>query len=160
MGINWIDHGVDFWVIFFADIGAAYVAIKIFESRNADRERTEASLSLLYQLSTRKRDRFWHQRAGVTTHDHLEARIANDVTEMDAAFEDLRDNFIFWNFKRAALFREQYDKIRTQKDRIHRAQPAGELKQNLNVLIEQLDALKNDIESELRAKKSWWWIRR
>lgn len=156
--IKWLDHLIDFFVILAADVGAAYFAIKIFESRSADRERTERSLSLLYQLATRLRDFTWQRRAGITPHAHMEARIENDPTDNQRAFENINDDFLFWNFKSAKTFREQFNKIRIQKAAIHNAQPAGELRAKMDTLIEQLDFLKRDIEVELKPKRSLGWI--
>jgi hypothetical protein len=156
--IKWIDHLIDFFVILGADVGAAYFAIKIFESRSADRARTEQSLSILYQLATRMRDFAWVRRARITPNNQMEERVENDLTENDRAFENIKDDFLFWNFKTVKIFREHYNKIRIQKAAIHNAQPAGELRVKMDTLIEELDSLKRDIEAELKPKKLWWQV--
>lgn len=158
MSIDWPSHFVDFFVILGADIGAAYFAIKIFESRSADRERKEKSLSVLYQLATRLREFVHNKRASITPHDQMEARIPSDLTETDRSFEDINDDFLFWHFKAVKIFREHYNTIRLQKKKIYISQSARELRSTMDVLIENLDSLKKDIEAELSTKIPWWKI--
>ena len=158
MNIDWPGHFIDFFVILGADIGAAYFAIKIFESRSSDRERKEKSLSVLYQLATRLRESANTRRARITPHHNLEDRVSRDLTETDKSFEDIKDDFLFWHFKAVKVFREHYNRIRLQKEKIYIGQPAIDLRSTMDSLIESLDDLKKDIEAELSTKKPWWKI--
>jgi hypothetical protein len=148
-----MEHFIDFWVIFFADVAAAYVAIKVFEARHVDRDRTERSLSKLYQLTTGLKQFYWRERGRVSSIAiQFEARISGDLNADREGFEELQDNLLFWSFRSEVPFHEKYTTVRSTMAQAHQSQNAGELKVTLDKLLDELKKLTDIITQELKPK--------
>lgn len=147
-----LDHVIDFFVIFFADVCAAYFAIKFFESRLADRQRSEQSLSKLYKLVVELQNFYQREKAKITPHDHLAHSISGDLTEARREFSDLKDDIQFWRFSGSGSFKSVFTSILTRMQQAHNQELAGELRKRVGDLVAELDSLQKAIATKLEAK--------
>ncbi len=158
MGVNWVDHGVDFVVIFLADVCAAYVAVKWIESHRAEEEQklSSASLNKLFRISGILSERYATMINNFkNSSDSTATGLSTDITDIDREFAELDKDFLFWSFPKAQPFREKYDAIKTMKQDLS-ARTVGEARRKLGELVEGTSKLKSLAEEGLKPRLPFW----
>ncbi len=145
-------HFIDFWVILFADVGAAFVAVALFEAKKADRERCEESLNQLFQLADHFEKYYRRELAKVPMNNNLSHQIASYIDDESRSLEGLDSNILFWRFVGGKRFRHRYQDILKSRRIAHQGQPSAELRGALQKLISQFCDLKSEIENKLNAR--------
>ena len=152
MGQSWSDHVIDFFVIFFADVAAAYFALIWFESRKEDRDQARRSLNqLIFFGST------FHQRYQQMFDNYKEASestgtgLPTDNSEDGAKFASIASDAQFWSFKGSESIRPLYEKVLNDKDSL-RVRTVGEARLKLNALMEHISNLNLECAKRLQKK--------
>lgn len=158
-GPTWFDHFIDFWVIFFADIGAAYVALRWFEARKEDRKRALESLNEIYKVCSSLSKRYKAMKEGFkNSGDSAATNLPRDITDDDRQFYAIESDFLFWSFNGGPAYHRSYKKINELKGGLS-ARTVGEARTKLTELIGALDRLSFMATVELKPKSIRSWIR-
>jgi hypothetical protein len=147
-GIKWIDHIIDFFVIFGADLLAAFVALKWFEARKDANQKAEKSLNELLRFAgifqaryKQLSDRFQN------SDDSSGTGLPNDPDDDDREFAQLDFDSAFWAFKNATSIKQKYDKVKALKENI-RVNTVGEAKTKLAEILTAIAELESDIKKK------------
>jgi hypothetical protein len=141
MATTWMDHGIDFVVIFLADLAAAYVAFRYFELRKEADARAHESIAELCRVSALLKDRYSKMLKGfATSSDSTATGLSSDITDLDREFANFDSNYKFWSFKNSGEFQKSYKTVKSLKEKLPHQTTVGVLKTKLNELISELDS--------------------
>jgi hypothetical protein len=147
------EHIIDFFVIFAADLAAAYVALRWFESRTEarkeERRRAMSSLNEVARLSAQLKERYSKIRENLkNSSDSTATNLPSDLNETDRRFFEIDQDYLFWSFDNSKHYRDQYDKIKDMKKALS-AKTVGQARSKLTALIDALTILMEMISKAM-----------
>ena len=152
MEVAWVGHLIDFFVIFFADVVAAYVGIRYFESRHADRQRTESSLSDLHRGLSQLQGFFHSTKESYDEDENTQRIFQIDYSADVKVFFSFNVNLLFWSFRSAKIYRPLYDSLRSSVQEFYEVVQEGDLEQYFESILQEIQAFQSLIERDLIRK--------